>query len=60
MIVEMAGCMLTVNLPLTLWGEAARTATHIKNRIPLKRLNNRMPIEVWIDKQPDISYFRIF
>lgn len=60
-IVEMARSMLAAtDLPLTLWAEAARTATHIKYRVPLKRLNGRTPIEVWTGKQPDVSYFRIF
>ncbi|KYQ47269.1 Copia protein [Trachymyrmex zeteki] len=53
--------MLTAaNLSLTLWAEAAKTATHIKNRIPLKRFNGKTPIETWTEKQPDVSYFRIF
>lgn len=60
-IVEMARCMLAAaDLPLTLWAEAARTATHIKNRVPLKRLDGRTPIEIWTNKQPNVGYFRIF
>lgn len=60
-IVEMARSMLAAaDLPLTLWAEAARTATHVKNRIPLKRLDGKTPIEAWTGKQPNVSYFRIF
>lgn len=47
-IVEMARSMLAgANLSRKLWGEAVRTAAHIRNRIPLERLENKTPYEAW-------------
>lgn len=60
-IVEMARSMLAAaDLPKSLWGEAVRTAAHIRNRIPLERLNGKTPFEAWCGRKPDISHLRIF
>lgn len=60
-IVEMARSMLAAaNLPRSLWSEAVRTAAHIRNRVPLARLNGKTPIEIWTNKKPDVSHLRIF
>lgn len=60
-IIEMARSMLASgNLSKSLWGEAVRTAAHIRNRVPLARLNEKTPIEVWSGEKPDVSHLRIF
>lgn len=59
-IVEMAQTMLTgAELPQGLWDEAVHTAAHIRNLIPLERLNGKTPIELWTGKKPNVSYSRI-
>src|SRR5580765_8038715 len=56
----MARTMLAgAELPQGLWGEAIHTAAHIRNVIPLERLNGKTPIELWTGKKPNVSYLRI-
>ena len=60
-IIEMARTMLNAaSLPTRLWGEACRTAAHIRNLIPLKRLDGKTPSEVFHRKKPDVSYLRVY
>lgn len=60
-IMEMVRSMLAASdLPRNLWGEAVRTAAHIRNRIPLVRLNGKTPLEIWSGKKLDVSHLRIF
>lgn len=60
-IVEMARSMLAAaNLPRSLWNEAVRTAAHIRNRVPLARLNGKTPFEAWTGEKPDVSHLHIF
>ena len=42
------------------WKLAVETAVHVYNRTPLKRAKWKTPIELWMKKKPDVSYFRIF
>lgn len=42
-----------------LWGEAVHTAAHIRNLIPLERLNGKTPMELWTGKKPNVSYLHI-
>jgi Reverse transcriptase (RNA-dependent DNA polymerase)/Integrase core domain/GAG-pre-integrase domain len=59
-LLDMARSMIHANnLPTRLWGEAILTAAHIKNRAPTSVLEVT-PFEIWSNKKPDISYFRIF
>ena len=45
----------------TLWGEAVLTATDITNRSPTRALSvNKTPAEMWFNKRPNLSNFRVF
>jgi IS30 family transposase len=58
---DMVRCLLKEsNLPNSFWAEAVNTANHLRNRLPTKSLNGRTPYEVWTDKVPNISHFRVF
>lgn len=60
-IVETGETMLAArNLPKSLWAEVVRTAAIIRNRIPLDRLNNKTPWEIFTGKQPNIDFLRIY
>jgi hypothetical protein len=60
-LVEMIRSMLhQQDTPLTFWGEALQTAVHIRNRSPSSAINGHTPFEIWHNRLPDISYFRIF
>lgn len=43
-----------------LWGEAAKTAAYLINRTPSEILNNKTPIEMWTNQQPDLKNIEIF
>ncbi|XP_050876350.1 uncharacterized protein LOC127080061 [Lathyrus oleraceus] len=60
-ILDMSRCMLKQNnFPKSLWGEAVSTAVYILNRCPTKKLKNKVPEEVWSDKQPLVSHQKVF
>ena len=42
------------------WEQAADAAVHIYNRTPTRVLGWRTPYELWANKVPDVSYFRVF
>ncbi|KAI1002209.1 hypothetical protein K3495_g5995 [Podosphaera aphanis] len=48
------------NLPDTLWGEAVLHAAWIRNRSPSVALNNKTPIEIMTQKEPDFINNRVF
>ncbi len=48
------------NLPNKYWGEPIACFVHILNHAPTKSLKDKIPIEAWIGKKPDISHFRVF
>lgn len=57
---EMVRTLLhSANLPMSLWAELARTASYIRNMIPLERLNFKTPFEVWYGRKPDFKHLRI-
>ena len=59
-IIEMARTMLhSKNLNLKLWGEAVNTAVYIINRTYANK-KNETPFQLWYDKIPDISNFKVF
>ncbi len=51
--------LIDSGLPPSLWAEAARHATWIKNRTPTKAVD-KTPFEVWFGKSPDLSSLRTF
>ena len=58
-IIESARAMLkSSNLPKMLWAEAAVAACHIRNRIPLKRLEWKTPVELWSGSKPSVGHLR--
>ncbi|EOY08441.1 Uncharacterized protein TCM_022873 [Theobroma cacao] len=48
------------SLPLSFWGEAILTATHILNRIPTKGLLDKSPYKLLYSKIPSYEYLRVF
>ncbi|MCH95374.1 retrovirus-related pol polyprotein from transposon tnt 1-94, partial [Trifolium medium] len=42
------------------WGEAINTAAYLLNRCPTKRLQSKVPEEVWSGKKPQVTHLRIF
>ena len=42
------------------WEQAVDAAVHIYNRTPTRVLGWRTPYELWSNKIPDVSYFRVF
>ena len=60
-IYEAAKSMLTdLDLPLSLWIEAACTAVYIQNRSPHAILGKKTPEEVFTGKKPTVDHMRIF
>ena len=60
-ICEAAKAMLTdLDLPLSLWVEAAGTAVYIQNRSPHAILGEKTPEEVFTNKKPVVYHMRIF
>ena len=47
------------NLPISLWGEALKTAAYILNRVPTKA-TVKTPYELWTDKKPSLKNFHIW
>ncbi len=46
--------------PVSWWEFAYKTAIFVYNCTPMKHLNWKTPNEVFNNKQPDVSYFRVF
>ena len=42
------------------WQFSYSTGVHVYNRTPIRRLNWKTPIEGFLKKKPDVSYFRTF
>ena len=60
-ICEVAKAMLTdLNLPLSLWVEAACTAVYIQNISPHAILGEKTPEEVFTSKKPIVDHMIIF
>lgn len=60
-IQEMARTMLNENtLPKYFWAEAVNTACYVLNRVLIRPHLNKTPYELWKDRKPNISYFKIF
>jgi len=48
------------NLPHHMWGEAARSANYLKNRLPTTALDGMTPFEAWHGHKPDVHDIRRF
>jgi len=60
-IVNMMRSMLREkNLPHKFWGEAEITATYVLNKCPTKRLESKVPEEVWAEVKPFVKHFKVF
>ncbi|MGI4458266.1 hypothetical protein ACR2WA_25375, partial [Klebsiella pneumoniae] len=44
----------------TFWREAISTIVYTLNRVQLKKGTLKTPYEIWYDKKPNVSYFKIF
>ncbi|WVY92490.1 hypothetical protein V8G54_031578 [Vigna mungo] len=47
-------------LPHKFWGEFVSTFVHILNKCPTKRLEGKVPLEVWPGVKPAVGYFKVF
>ncbi|KIK13515.1 hypothetical protein PISMIDRAFT_17935 [Pisolithus microcarpus 441] len=47
-------------VPKRFWNFAFDCALHVYNRTPLRRSQWKTPVELFLGKVPDISYFRVF
>ncbi|GJY88268.1 integrase, catalytic region, zinc finger, CCHC-type containing protein [Tanacetum coccineum] len=52
--------MIFSKAPLFLWAEAVATACYTQNRSLIHTLHNKTPYELVHDKNPDLSFLRIF
>lgn len=60
-ILDMARSILKqMALPHNLWGEPVATTTYILNRCPTKKLKEIVREEMWFEKEPSVSYFKVF
>ena len=58
---EMAKTMLNEkNLPKYFWVEVVNTSYYVLNRILLRSILKKTPYELWKNKKPNISYFKVF
>ena len=57
----MARTMLNENnFPKYFWAEAINTSCYVLNRILLRHILKKTPYELWKNKKPNISYFKVF
>ena len=47
------------NVPISLWGEALKTAAYILNRVPTK-VTAKTPYELWTSKKPSLKHLHIW
>ena len=48
------------NLPNYFWAEAVNTSCYILNRVLIRSYLDKTPYELWKNKKPNISYFKVF
>ena len=57
----MARTMLNEHsLPKYFWAEAVNTACYILNSVLIRPLLTKTPYELWNNKKPNVSYFKVF
>lgn len=60
-LLEMACAMLKAQgMPDKFWSEAVFTAAYLQNRLSIKSLNKKTPLEVWSDHKPSVSHLKVF
>ena len=60
-IQEMARTMLNKNnLPKYFWAEAVNTSCYVLNKILVRLILKKTPYNIWKNKKPNISYFKVF
>ncbi|GJU22486.1 retrotransposon protein, putative, ty1-copia subclass [Tanacetum coccineum] len=59
-LLDMVRSMMNLTtLPKSFWGYALKTASHILNMVPTKKVD-RKPYEIWHVKYPKLSYLRVW
>ena len=48
------------NLPKYFWTEAVSTSCYVQNRILLRPILKKTPYELFYNKIPKVSYFKVF
>ena len=48
-----------INLPKYFWAEAVNTSCYVLNRILLRPILKKTPYELWKNKKPNVSYFKV-
>ncbi|KAH9743963.1 Integrase catalytic domain-containing protein [Citrus sinensis] len=60
-IQEIARTMLNENsLPKYFWAETVNTTCYVLNHVLIRPHLNKTPFELWKDRKPNISYFKVF
>ncbi|XP_014522705.1 uncharacterized protein LOC106779160 [Vigna radiata var. radiata] len=55
----MARCLLKEkSLPQNLWAEVVSTAVYLLNMCPTKRIEGKVPLEVWIGSTPSVKHLK--
>ena len=48
------------SLPKYFWAEAVNTACYVLNRVSLRPILKKFSYDLWKDRKPNISYFKVF
>ena len=48
------------DLPQRFWGEAVATSVYILNRCPTRRLEGKVPLEIWTGEKPVVGHLKVF
>ena len=51
---------MKTNLPTYFWAETVNTSCYILNRALIRSSLDKTPYELWKNKKPNISYFKVF
>jgi hypothetical protein len=58
---ELAQTMLhEYTIPKILWAKAVNTACYVVNRVSLRPIIKKISYELWIERKPNLSYFKVF
>jgi transposase InsO family protein len=60
-LMEAVRCMMHgAKVPERLWAEAVLTANYVRNRVPARGLQEKVPEEVYTGSKPTVEHLRIF